>query len=272
MNAGVCAGMNHAMIETEAVVALAMEAAALLKAYYQGTIACNTKQKTDQSPVTTADIAANQLIVDGLQAKWPEIPILSEESADQPRGASCFWCVDPMDGTRGFIERNDEFAVSIALIDHGKPVMGVVWVPMRDQGYVATPAGEAWLMNQEGHKQPLRCRPWPTDGGVQLVSRHHHKPCDFEGITRHQPMGSALKGCVIAQGQADLYWREGPTSWWDTAAFQCVVEAAGGGVFDRQGLSLTYQWDRSLCNPSFLVLGDCQRLRQCLRNIRCEKT
>jgi len=233
-------------------------------------VACVTEQKADESPVTTADLAANQLIVDALQAKWPDVPVLSEELPDQPQSAPLFWCVDPLDGTRGFIEHNDEFTINIALIEHGRPTVGVVWVPIRDQGYVATLEGGAWVVNHAAHKAPVRSRAWPHEGGVQLLSRHHHRTCNFSDVAHSEPMGSALKACMIAQGEADLYWREGPTSWWDTAAFQCIVEAAGGGVFDQKGQPLTYQWGQSLLNPSFLVLGDCQRLGQCLQCIGSE--
>lgn len=255
------------MVDLNALVGIASDAAVLLKDYYRGALSCDTRHKADASPVTTADLAVNQWIVDALTTKWPAIPVLSEESAEQPVKAPTFWCVDPLDGTRGFIERNDEFSINIALIEDGRPTVGVVWIPMRDQGYAATLNGEAWLLGPSDHKVAIQTRAWPGKDGIEMVSRHHHQPCQFDGIAHSQPMGSALKACVIAQGLSDLYWRKGPTSWWDTAAFQCVVEAAGGGVFDRQGQPLRYLWGESVLNPSFLVLGDCQRLGQCLQSI-----
>jgi len=223
--------------------------------------------KQDGSPLTEADEAAHKCIVARLQELTPDIPILSEESAgidyEQRSSWTCFWLVDPLDGTKEFIKRNGEFTVNIALIDHGKPVMGVVYAPVKDTSYFAAQGLGAY--KQIGRNEPVSIKVTDYRGGpaVVVASRSHageavknflQRLSSEQGEPKTVSMGSSLKLCLVAEGAADVYPRLGLTSEWDTAASQCVVEVAGGKVTDLQGSNLTYN-KSSILNPFFIVSG-----------------
>jgi 3'(2'), 5'-bisphosphate nucleotidase len=245
-----------------AVRAIAEEAAgAILEVYAQD---FEVARKDDRSPLTQADLAAHHIIVAGLRRLTPELPILSEESAaiawDQRRNWTCYWLVDPLDGTREFVKRNGEFTVNIALIEGGRPVLGVVQAPVSGEIAWAWQGGGAWM---GGAGQDVRrCR--TRRRGTPLVvagSRSHGDPrlkdmLDSLGPHELVPLGSSLKFLRIAAGVADLYVRLGPTSEWDTAAAQCVLEEAGGAVLDLGGRPLAYNGKESLLNPEFIACGD----------------
>lgn len=225
-----------------------------------------TETKVDGSPVTEADTRAEAVIVAGLSQLTPEIPVLAEEkvsSGDIPDlGGGLFWLVDPLDGTKEFISRNGEFTVNIALVDDHRSVLGVVLAPVTGELYVGAAGQGAWLQEREGGAwRRIRTRPLGdpprvvgsrshggTQGGLleQLIGN------DYD----HVPLGSSLKFCLIARGEADIYLRLGLTSEWDTAAAQCVLDEAGGAVLDLAGRPFRYNRGESLLNPEFVAVGD----------------
>jgi 3'(2'), 5'-bisphosphate nucleotidase len=246
----------------EACIELSLAAgAAILEVYAQD---FPVEFKADDSPLTQADLAAHRIIVAGLQALAPDIPVLSEEDADIPwsvrRGWRRHWLVDPLDGTREFVKKNGEFTVNIALIDDGRPVLGVVYAPVFDYllhaesgagAFVRQPGGDVATSTRRPALPPLRV----------AASRSHLDPrtaaaLERMGDTERHGLGSSLKFCRIADGRIDVYPRFGPTSEWDTAAAQCVLEAAGGAVLRLDGSPLDYNRKESLLNPDFIALGD----------------
>jgi 3'(2'), 5'-bisphosphate nucleotidase len=221
--------------------------------------------KSDHSPVTAADLAAHALIVERLGRLAPDIPVCSEEDSglrtDPGRAAARYWLVDPLDGTREFIARNGEFTVNIALIEQGRSVLGAVHAPAQRESYVAQRGGGAWLQQHPGGWTPIQSRSTPPVPRVYL-SRSHPSPALADWL-QHQPphealaLGSSLKFCRIARGEADLYPKLGDTSQWDTAAAQCVLEAAGGAVLSLPALRpLHYGPTSDLRNPHFVASGD----------------
>lgn len=246
----------------EGVRALAAEAGRRILDVYEREFTIT--HKGDRSPLTEADHAAHEAIAAGLLRQTPDIPLLSEESAavDYTK-RSCwvrYWLVDPLDGTKEFINRNGEFTVNIALIESGRPVLGVVYVPVLGLSYYACRAHGAF--KQKGNEPPRRLQARRYEGRgrpVVVASRSHPAPrlADFlKAIGEHDlvSMGSAMKFCLVAEGAADVYPRLGPTMEWDTAAAQCVVEEAGGRVTDWQGQPLVYN-KPDLHNPPFIVSG-----------------
>ena len=245
-----------------ACCALARDAGAAIMRIYASDFA--VERKDDNSPLTAADLAAHRVIVDGLRALTPQIPLLSEESAEQARWDerqtwTRYWLVDPLDGTREFIKRNGEFTVNIALIDAHRPVLGVVFAPALDELYWAWDGGHAYFATKSQSGE-LRTRPRATPLLV-AGSRSHADPRTLSALEKvgpHElrPLGSSLKFCRAARAEVDLYIRYGLTSEWDTAAGQCVLEQAGGRVMKLDGESLSYNAKESLLNPDFLACGD----------------
>jgi 3'(2'), 5'-bisphosphate nucleotidase len=220
-------------------------------------------QKDDRSPLTEADRVSHELIAARLTRLTPDIPVLSEESAsvDYAERAKWtrFWLVDPLDGTKEFISRNGEFTVNIALIEAGRPVLGVVYVPVLGVTYFACRGGGARKQKSGEKPQVVRARALAGGKPIVVASRSHAGPetaAFLHAIGEHDvvSMGSSLKFCLVAEGTADVYPRLGPTMEWDTAAAQCVVEEAGGRVLDTRGAPLAYN-KSSLRNPWFVVTG-----------------
>ncbi|WMC11184.1 3'(2'),5'-bisphosphate nucleotidase CysQ [Oceanimonas pelagia] len=243
--------------------ALAREAGAAIMEIYGRDF--SIEQKEDKSPLTEADAAAHHIIVNGLARLPLQAPVLSEEDTAGFAGTDAegrYWLVDPLDGTKEFIKRNGEFTVNIALIEHGRPVLGVVYAPALDVGYMAAEGLGAF--RYEGDEAPVAIavaehksdQPWRVVG-----SRSHaggELPALLEKLGEHElvAMGSSLKLCLVAEGKADVYPRLGPTSLWDTGAAQCVVEQAGGRVLQLNGEPLSYANTKEVLNPYFLVLGN----------------
>jgi 3'(2'), 5'-bisphosphate nucleotidase len=231
--------------------------------------------KDDRSPLTEADRRAHRIIVDGLGRLSPTLPVLSEESAteafERRRQWSRFWLVDPLDGTKEFIKRNGEFTVNIALIAQHKPVLGVVVAPALSVAYAGV-VGVGALRRVGSESTPIRVRRPAADPLRVVGSRSHTSPelaAFLETIGPHEikPMGSSLKICLVAAGEADLYPRLGPTSEWDTAAAEAILISAGGSMMDLTGKPLAYNARESVLNPHFLALGDDIRDRlPCFRN------
>lgn len=226
-------------------------------------------QKDDASPVTAADLAANQVICHGLGQIMPRLPVLTEEEVETSWSArrqwARYWLVDPLDGTKEFLARNGEFTVNIALIEHGQTVFGMVHLPVSGVTYYGSRQYGSFLQPREGEPRKLQVRPlvWPK---MDLLASHRHNQQKLEPLfealkkagaeVNHVSMGSSLKLCKIAEGKADFYPRMGPTSEWDTAAAQAIVEGAGGRVLDWSFRSLVYNQKPDIINPDFMVIGD----------------
>jgi 3'(2'), 5'-bisphosphate nucleotidase len=246
----------------QAVVALASEAGVEILRLYDGELAVQTK--ADDSPLTAADLAAHRWIMAGLGRLTPHIPRLSEEGGTIPfaerRSWTRLWLTDPLDGTREFVKRNGEFTVNIALIDDGRPVLGVVHAPALATTYYAADGAGAW--KQVGNGAATRLHAVATRQPPLLLASRSHATPELEALLTRLPphetlrVGSSLKFCWVAEGRADLYLRLGSTSEWDTAAGQCIVEAAGGIVTDTAGSPLRYNTRASMLNPHFMVAGE----------------
>jgi 3'(2'), 5'-bisphosphate nucleotidase len=244
---------------------IASDAGRAILAVYERDFAATTK--ADGSPLTEADRAAHELIVARLAALSPDIPVLSEESAgityEERARWNRFWLVDPLDGTKEFIKRNGEFTVNIALIAGDEPLLGVVHVPVSGATYFAC-RGEGAFLDAPGRPPSAIHAGSYTAGRARVVASRSHAGDGLrayldglaaaEGEFDTVAMGSSLKLCLVAEDKADVYPRLGPTSEWDTAAAQCVVEAAGGRVTDVHGEPLRYN-KTSLLNPWFIVSG-----------------
>jgi 3'(2'), 5'-bisphosphate nucleotidase len=220
--------------------------------------------KTDQSPLTEADRRAHDLIVAGLAKIDSSLPVLSEESPPSVLTERFqwqrFWLVDPLDGTREFVKRNGEFTVNIALVENHRTTLGVVHAPVLGTNYLGQLGVGAWTSGPDQAETPIRVTTPARSEPVVVGSRSHRgKSLDqiLERLGNHQlvAMGSSLKMCLIATGEADFYPRLGPTSEWDTAAAQAVLESAGGYMIDLNGNPLSYN-KADILNPHFLAFGD----------------
>lgn len=249
--------------------ALAQQAAAAVLDIYRDHDVGVT-YKADDSPLTRADLASHRIITRGLRTLTPDIPVISEESAHAPlqnADLNRMWIVDPLDGTKEFVKRNDEFSINIALVEDGIPRLGVVYAPVLRLIYRAAHGAGAFrcqvaedgaLTDCQSIAVRLLASPLAvavsrshggarTDGFLSRLQAHY----DTKLIVR----GSALKPCLVAEGSADIYPRFGKTMSWDTAAPHCIVEEAGGLVRDLRGQPLRYD-DPYARNPSFVVVGD----------------
>ena len=247
----------------EPLIALARDAAVRIMVVYAN--AFDVAQKYDRSPLTAADLAAHHCILAGLERLTPDIPVLSEESAeDVPtlmrRQWSRLWLVDPLDGTREFIKRNGEFTVNIALIVAGVPILSVVQAPATGVVWHAQRGVGAFRRNGDDDVALHSRRPAIEPLRVAVSRSHRDARTDAlmqrMGQTEPMSLGSSLKFCELAEGGMDVYPRFGPTSEWDTAAGQCVLEAAGGIVVDPRGRPLRYNQRDTVLNGDFLAIGD----------------
>ncbi len=247
-----------------AVSDIAREAGAAIMAVYATDF--SAERKSDGSPVTEADTAAEAIILPGLRRETRDIPIVSEENmadggAPDISGGR-FWLVDPLDGTREFMKRNDEFTVNIGLMVDFQPVLGVLYAPAHDVLYIGAGTGSAMRAKDGSDLVPIQCRQASPDGIDVLVSRSHSRNDRLDSylsdkaVRNRIPCGSALKFGVLAAGEADLYPRFGPTSEWDTAAGHAIVRAAGGDVETFEGAPLVYgKADANFRNPGFVAFG-----------------
>ena len=222
--------------------------------------------KADASPLTSADSASHDFLMESLGSLTPHIPVISEESIDAINGSlhagRSFWLVDPLDGTKEFLKGTDEFTVNLALIEAGRPVLGVVHAPALGLTYSGLRGSGS--RRKAGEEPPSRISTRRANSSELAVvaSKDHAGP--LVGVMlgrltrpRLQSMGSSLKFCLVAEGKADLYLRDLPTMEWDTAAAQCIVEAAGGGIYSLDGQPLRYGKD-GLKNPAIMTVGDTQ--------------
>lgn len=225
----------------------------------------SVEEKKDKTPVTEADMAAHKVIETRLKELTPHLPIITEESKPasfkERQGWERYWLIDPLDGTREFIKRNGEFTVNIALIDGENSVMGVVYAPVEGVLYYAAKGQGAFKQDSTDKPVAIHVREKCADKVVVACGRTRPSDAIKSYVAKLEDyeiiyVGSALKSCLVAEGKADLYVRLGPTSEWDTAAAQCVVEEAGGAITDTAMQRLKYNTKDSLLNPHFFVFGD----------------
>lgn len=252
---------DHVLLS--AVERIARDAGEAIMAVYARDFSVTAK--ADQSPLTEADLAAHRVIAAGLAALPQQMPVLSEEDAESFAGPDAngrYWLVDPLDGTKEFVKRNDEFTVNIALIERGRPVLGVVVVPVTGVAYVAARGLGAHRVHADGRRVAIGVAGHPAGAATwRVLGSRSHVSAELAGwlerLGAHDitPVGSSLKTCLIAEGRADVYPRLGPTSLWDTAAAQAVLEQAGGCVVDMRGRALDYANPAETLNPSFVAWG-----------------
>lgn len=237
----------------------ARAAAAIIDGYYRG--GAQVMLKPDATPVTQADIEAEAAIRAVLREAFPDHAIHGEEAGREGEG-DFLWLVDPLDGTKEFLSRNGEFTVNIALIEDGVPVLGVVHAPVLDYLVHARRGVGCWLREANVDRDMALATRRPAQAPLRVAASRSHldartaRALDAIGEHARMGLGSSLKFCRIAEGCADVYPRFGPTSEWDTAAGQCVLEAAGGAVLGLDGQPLRYNRGPSLLNPDFIALGD----------------
>lgn len=224
--------------------------------------------KSDDSPVTTADFKANEIITEHLQKHSPDIPIMSEETKHETlevrKNWTRYWLIDPIDGTQEFIARSGDFAINIALIEHNEPAIGVIYWPVGETLYFASKGHGAFKESPKEDKQIFVRQLEDPESGEVLVAISRRQPEErvMSRMTRERiystiPLGScSLKSCFIAEGKADVFLRIGITGEWDTGAPQCIVSEAGGKILAADFEPLTYNRRKSLINPDFVVLGD----------------
>ncbi|MBD3897772.1 3'(2'),5'-bisphosphate nucleotidase CysQ [Halomonas sp. ML-15] len=234
-------------------------------AIYQRDFSVETKD--DQSPLTEADMASHHALVALLEELTPDVPVLSEESAEIPfstrQAWQRYWLIDPLDGTKEFINKNGEFTLNVALVEEGVPVFGIVHAPVLQTTWVGQVGGEAFKIVQGIYANiQVRELPDPETAPWKVVGSRRHGAETFEAFCSALPayecvsMGSSLKLCLVAEGNADLYPRLAPTSEWDTAAAQAVVTASGGEVLNAETLEpLRCNQQESVLNPFFIVCG-----------------
>ena len=247
----------------EAIAEIAVDAGkAILDVYGKD---FEVSHKDDASPLTQADLASHRIICDALAHLTPDIPVLSEESSDLDYDTradwSQYWLVDPLDGTKEFINRNGEFTVNIALVRSHEPILGVVHVPVTGVTYTGLVGKWASKHDADGRMEHISVRTPCADPVVVVGSRSHANPRLLEYLAKLGPyelvsMGSSLKFCLVAEGKADFYPRLGPTSEWDTGAAHAVVMAAGGKIVTLEGKPLRYNTIKSLLNPVLVVIAD----------------
>ena len=226
--------------------------------------------KSDNSPLTIADKEAHRIICETLSSAFPKLPILSEESGDvafeDRKYWTSFFLVDPLDGTKEFINRNGEFTINIALIHGIEALAGVVYVPVTRKLYYGDTRSSRSFLEVEGEKKQLVTRNLSTDLPIRIVASRRHGQKKLETFLKKAEelflstsvinMGSSIKLCLLAEGKADIYPRLAPTCEWDTAASHAIVRAAGGDVLDMNLEPLKYNTKGNCLNPSFVVVGD----------------
>ncbi len=261
------------------LVSAALRAGSAISAIYERGARAETKR--DGSPVTEADRTAETILLEALARDFPGIPTVAEEEAAAgriPAVQDRFFLVDPLDGTREFLGRNGEFTVNIALIENGEVVFGVVSMPTSGRSYFGGRGLGAWRAEAHGEAVPIQVRSAPPAGtGFTVVASRRHSSPEQEallaglsaavGELQLANIGSSLKFCLMAEGSADCYPRLAPTSQWDTAAAQGVLEGAGGEVIDVSGQPLRYPPRESLLNPFFLALPGAAPWRQALLDL-----
>jgi 3'(2'), 5'-bisphosphate nucleotidase len=254
--------------DVEALLELVEEAGRAIMKIYAEDFEVTTK--SDESPLTQADLSAHRILVEGLKTLSPDVPVFSEEDADIEfairRAWSRYWLIDPLDGTREFIGRNGEFTVNVALIDNHEAVFGVVGIPAQAVLFWGDVRAGTAFRRASGKTTRIHSRCRDEAEPLAIVASRSHGGERLEnwldtvaqmfGETTRTPVGSSLKLCILAEGRADLYPRLGPTSEWDIAAAHAVLVAAGGDLWAADGSTLRYNTKESVLNPDFIAAGD----------------
>lgn len=250
---------NHAAIDIDSLSALAKEAGAgIFTIYNNDDIAVTLKE--DQSPLTLADGISHEIIMQGLMALTPSIPVISEEGKDIPyevrKDWDCYWCVDPLDGTKEFIKRNGEFTVNIALMYQSEPVLGVIYLPVTGELYYGGKGIGSWKEERTGSKRQIyadtEALNWVAAGSRSHASNEEVELLKQFPINGNITVGSSIKFCLIAEGKAHIYYRHGPTMEWDTAAGQAIAVYSGAQMTAEDGQPFKYN-KPSLLNDGFIV-------------------
>lgn len=259
--------MKDANIALSHLIRIVREAGnQIMEIYENSSIYSHFELKSDYSPLTVADRTSNHYICSQLHELYPEIPVISEENRETDfsirKNYKLFWLLDPLDGTKEFLKRNGEFTVNLALIDSGKPVLGIVHVPFTHKTYYARKGHGAYLEQGICEPEKLTVSAYhPKAEGLRIVASRSHMNTETEEYLKRflnpklLSMGSSLKFMLVAEGLADLYPRLGPTSEWDTAASQIIVEEAGGQVLDLTSLKELRYNKENLLNPYFIAKG-----------------
>ena len=253
------------MWDTELRIAreLAIKAGEEIMKIYEKDFSDTIEYKGDESPLTQADKASNAVIVSALREEFPTYAILSEEEKDNKERLNnplCF-IVDPLDGTKEFIKRNGQFTVNIALSNNHKTVMGVIYVPVTKELYYASEGDGAYLEKADGTVSRLHVSDVKETSELRAVVSLSHSCKEMTellekyNITNLKSMGSSLKGCLVAKGEADIYFRHNPTMEWDTAAMQCIVEESGGIFRQMDDSEMLYNRDNSLNEKGFYAIN-----------------
>tara|TARA_Y100000588_G_C14279772_1_gene936347 strand:- start:10270 stop:11094 length:825 start_codon:yes stop_codon:yes gene_type:complete len=248
----------------EEVVKLSRDAGeSILAIYNDSNLDFNFKE--DNTPLTSADIASNNVIVKGLKKITPELPILSEEGSDIPYSIRSkwdqYWLIDPLDGTKEFLKRNGEFTVNIALIKNGRPILGVIYVPVNNEIFYGYKDGGSFYEKGKNSAKKIEVAN-DYQGPIRIVSSRSHTNKQLISFIKNiknkkvLSIGSSLKFCLIASGKADIYPRFGPTSEWDTAAGDAIVKFAGGSIMTEKKEELIYNQKESLLNPNFIAYSN----------------
>jgi 3'(2'), 5'-bisphosphate nucleotidase len=248
--------LNQALLDRIKIIA--EEAGqAILDIYQQDDFDIQTK--SDQSPLTKADLSSHNIINQALKKLTPETPILSEEGDKLEADVETFWCVDPLDGTKEFIKRNGEFTVNIALIEHYQPVLGAIHIPVLNETFLALKGGGAKKIKDHQIQYLSKQQHESKQRGIFAVSRSHLNQATQDFIKQHQAetvaAGSSLKLTMLAEGKADAYPRFGPTSLWDMAAGHAILKETGGEIFTLDYQPLVYNVDKIL-NPDLIAVRD----------------
>lgn len=250
------------MIET--IIEIAIEAGKVVEKVAE--TAFNVTIKSDNTPVTEADIASHNYITESLARLYPEIPILSEEncsvSVEERQSWKKYFLIDPIDGTKEFIKQNGQYAVLISLMENNRPTLGVIHAPVFKETWYAVKGKGAFKLNPDGQSTPISVSSAPKDEVKVAVSASHlskrtseYMEKEFNSYETH-PIGSAIKFCRIAEGKVDIYPRLGPTSEWDTAAGEIILEEAGGGIVQFEDTNKKLEYNKeSLRNPWFIAFG-----------------
>ncbi|MFG6393567.1 MAG: 3'(2'),5'-bisphosphate nucleotidase CysQ [Lachnospiraceae bacterium] len=250
--------------ELEVSIKAAIKAGHAIMEVYNGTKDMQVTYKDGDMPLTAADKASNRVIVDMLRKEFPEYSILSEEEKDNKRRLENDFCfiVDPLDGTKEFIKRNGQFTVNIALSYKHKSVMGVIYVPVTGELYYASEGKGAFLDNGSGRAERIEVSDCTDISKIRLVMSSSHGCAEMDRliekykITNFVKMGSSLKGCIVAKGGAEVYYRFNPTMEWDTAAMQCIAEEAGAIFMQMDNTPMLYNREDSLNSKGFYIINN----------------
>ena len=254
--------------ELETAQSCAIEAGKAIMEIYNHFTDLQVEYKADHSPLTAADKAANRMIVDALRRGFPTYAVLSEEEKDNRTRLENPYCfvVDPLDGTKEFLKRNGQFTVNIALAYEHESVMGVIYVPVTGELYYAARGYGAYKQSPEGGVKKLAVSDNTDLADLRVVASHSHECPEMKAlIEKYQfqhlvKMGSSLKGCLIAENRADVYYRHNPTMEWDTAAMQCIAEEAGAVFRQMDGSPMTYNREDSRNSKGFYILNRAENL------------